>query len=88
MDSYVCRIERLNNGYEVELTDPAIVAANKKRDNSKGPYTPWRDPKVGYVFKTVKEVTDFLSKNLDKALPLDEYGSSFDDAVAEASEDE
>jgi len=88
MDRYVCRIERLNNGYEVELTDPQIVAANNKRDNSGTRVGQWRDPKVGYVFKTVKEVTDFLSKNLDKAMPLDEYGSSFDSAVAEASDDD
>lgn len=85
MDRCVVRIERLNNGFEVEMTDPAIVEYNNKRDNSKaGIYKPWKDPKVSYAFKTVKEVVAFLEKNLEKAMPIDdEYGSAFDAAVAE-----
>ncbi len=88
MDSCVVKIEKLANGYEVELSDPAIVKQNAARDNSKGPYKPWKDPKVGYAFKSVQEVCAFLEKNLDKALPLDEYGSAFDSAVAETDDDD
>lgn len=85
MGDYVCKIERLANGYEVEITDPKIVAANKKSTGlSKG----WKDPKVCYAFKTIKEVLAFLEKNLDKALPLDEYESSFDMAAKNEEEDE
>lgn len=76
------RIERAANGYTVSADDPKIVAANKKRDNSKGPYEPYQDPSKEYVFKTMKEVTTFLEKNLDKALPADEYSSSFDLAAS------
>lgn len=75
------RIEKIANGYEVTLTDPAIVKANSKA-NSK-----WRDPSREYAFKTVKEVLAFLDKHLDSALPADDYESSFDSAVAELSGD-
>lgn len=86
-ESTIVRIERLKNGFEVEMTDPAIVQQNNKRDNSKGSYTPWKDPKVAYAFKTVAEVVTFLEKNLEKAMPMDEYGSSFDAAVASNEDD-
>lgn len=77
------KIEKAQNGYEVEVTDPKIVAANRK-DDMKGP---WRDPCVSYVFKTVDEVLEFLKKNLDKALPADEFTTSFDAAVGEEEDD-
>lgn len=80
-----CRvvIERVANGYEVEVTDPKI-AKNSGAMPIDGPY---RSSEKEYVFKTVDEVLTFLTKNLDKALPADEYDSSFDEAVAE-DEDE
>ena len=87
MSDYVCRIERLANGFEVELTDPKIVAQNQKRDTKSISMTPWKDPKVGYAFKTVDEVCMFLKTNLDKAMPLDEYGSTFDAAVEDNSDE-
>jgi len=80
MGECTVKIERLVNGYEVEMKDPEIVKANMKP--SKGP-SPWKDPNVGYVFKTVDEVLAFLKTNLEKALPMDEYESSFDAASAE-----
>lgn len=79
--AYACRIEKLNNGYEVELRDPEIVKANSK---GKGAY---RDPCVAYCFNTVDEVLAFLKKNLDKALPDDEYSSSFDAALDDDEDD-
>lgn len=83
MAEYVCKIERLANGYEVEITDPEIVKANGQAKLGK----PWRDPKVCYAFKTIPEVLAFLRKNLDKALPMDEYESSFDEAMKEDKDD-
>lgn len=83
MPEFRCTIERLANGYEVEVTDPAIVKANRNSDMK----TPWRDPKVCYAFKTVQEVMKFLEKNLDKALPLDDYSSSFNAAVQETADE-
>lgn len=81
--SDICKIERLANGYEVEVTDPKIAEANKKSKMGG-----WKDPKVSYAFKTTKEVLTFLEKNLDKALPLDEYESSFDVAAKDEEKDE
>ncbi len=78
------RIERAANGYEVCVTDPEIVAANRKAKTE----GPWRDPEREYVFKTLKEVLDFLDKNLDKALPADEFDSSFAAALAESEEED
>jgi len=77
-----CRvvIERVANGYEVEVTDPKLKAKNM----GDGPYI---SSAKEYVFKTVDEVLTFLTKNLDKALPADEYDSSFDEALEE-DEDE
>lgn len=81
-----CRvvIERKVNGYEVEVTDPEIKAKNAKGNMFSGDY---RAAEKEYVFKTIDEVLTFLTKNLDKALPADEYDSSFDEALAE-DEDE
>lgn len=85
------RIDRKANGYCVQITDPAIVAKNQKRDSSKGPYAPYICPERDYVFKTVEEVNAFLAKNLDKALPKDEaadsFESAFDKAAAAASKE-
>jgi hypothetical protein len=82
MDGCV-RIERATNGYTVNVSDPKIREANQKRDNSKGGvYAPYRDPNKEYIFTDIKTVLAFLEKNLDKALPKDDYGSSFDAAIA------
>lgn len=83
MGECTVRIERLKNGFEVEMRDPEIVKANNAPSKNNAP-RPWKDPNVGYVFKTVDEVLAFLKKNLDKALPEDEFDSSFDAATEEA----
>jgi hypothetical protein len=69
-------IERVANGYEVEVSDPAAPKGGLMMDRKKE-----------YVFKTINEVLSFLTKNLDKALPADEYDSAFDAAVAEEDEE-
>lgn len=81
-----CRvvIERVANGYEVEVTDPKIAKKNSGPQPIDGPY---RSSQKEYVFKTIEEVLAFLTKNLDKALPVDEYDSSFDEAIAEEDDD-
>lgn len=81
MSTCTIRIERLANGYEVEITDPAIAKAN-----SSAKVGAWRDPNIGYAFKTSKEVMAFLSKNLEKALPQDDYTTSFDKAASEGDD--
>lgn len=72
-----CRvvIERVANGYEVEVSEPA--SSSKKANDL------YVDRRKEYVFKSIDEVLKFLTKNLDKALPADEYDSAFDEAVEE-----
>lgn len=76
-----CRvvIERVANGYEVEVSEPAL---SPKKDAN----VLYQDRRKEYVFKTIDEVLSFLTKNLDKALPQDEYDSAFDEAVEEDDE--
>ena len=76
------RIERLTNGYEVSVRDPKIVEANRKSNSS------YKNPCREYVFTDVKSVLLFLEKNLDKALPADDFDSSFDAAVADMDDEE
>lgn len=86
MAEYKIEIERVANGYEVEICDPKIIAQNEKSMAEK--YTSaYKDPKVCYVFKTDKEVLDFLSKNIGTALPMGEYDAGFDAAVKEEEDD-
>ena len=77
MDNCVLRIEKCENGFEVEISDPAIVDANA---NPKSNYT---DPWVGYVFATSAEVVKFIELHLDSLKPEPEeddeeaYGAEF-----------
>lgn len=83
------RIERLQNGFNVRITDPDIIKKNEDRTKSKGDCcSPWTDPQVTYAFSTKEEVVTFITANLDKALPVDEYSSTFDKAAKEAKSDE
>ena len=76
------RIERLQNGYNVRMTDPKIVKENNERDkSSKNGCAPWRDSQVSYAFTTADEVVAFIKDNIDKALPVDEFSSTFDEAA-------
>lgn len=85
-------IERADNGYTVEMRDPAIVAANRKRDmasmRGKGAMVgEWQDPQKTYVFTTMQALTTFLTANLDKALKGSDYSSTFDAMSGEPNED-
>lgn len=81
------KISRFDNGFTVEIKDPAIVKYNNARDNSKSgpgvPYKEYKDPWKSFVFKTDKEVSAFLAKNLNKAIvkaKATDFESSFDTA--------
>ena len=77
----VARIEKLENGYEVEICDPKIVAENAK------PKSMYKSPWLGYAFTTKEEVIAFLAKHLDSLKPPPdadtEYGEGFKSAAAE-----
>ena len=65
------RIERMANAYRVCVTDPDIAAKNKKAGS-------WKDPAREYSFVTKEEVLAFLKKNIDRALPEEDYDSAFE----------
>jgi len=77
----VLRIEKLENGYEVEICDPKVQAANSK------PKTTWQDPWKGYAFTTAGEVVTFITQHLESLKPPPdadtEYGDAFKQATAE-----
>jgi len=86
MADYKIEIERVANGYEVEISDPKIMKRNE--ESGKNEYeSGYKDPKVCYVFKTEKEVMDFLAKNMSKALPKSEYDMAYDAATKEENDD-
>ena len=80
--SYNARIviKRDRNGYEVELEDPELVAYNQNR----GDDDPWCDSTVEYNFETKEQVIAFISAVMDKALPEDTFGSTFDKLAKDA----
>ena len=78
MGECVLRIEKLENGFEVEIADPESQASNKK---STGTYV---DPWKAYAFATVEEVVKFINEKLGslKAPETDEeYSGAFADAI-------
>ena len=74
-DSCVLKIEKLENGYEVSIVDPATVKSN---ESGKGAY---KDPWLDYAFKTAEEVKNFVGEHLDSLKPPPdaekEYGDAF-----------
>ena len=86
MDGEIVRIERAKNGFTVEMRDPKIDEQNRKRRNGKDDEEvdiEHRSPFVSYVFESVEAVLAFLGENLEKAMPLDEFETSFKEAVKE-----
>lgn len=78
MSEYVAKIEKLVNGFTVEVPDPAIEKANKN------PKSPWKDPWKEYAFSTKDEVIEFLKKVLDKLEPpVDDMATNFQRATSE-----
>lgn len=76
MSDTVLRLERLENGYEVEVFDEKIEENNRK---PKSQYvSPWK----GYAFTTGKEVIAFITKHIN-SLPKSS-DEEFADAAKEA----
>lgn len=79
MGDTVLRIEKLTNGYEVEICDPKVMENNRK------PKTSYEDPWKGYAFTTADEVKTFVGLHLDSLKPPpgpdEEYASAFKQAT-------
>lgn len=76
MDNDVLRIEKLENGYEVSICDPEMMAANADPNNKQ-----WKDPWKDYAFTTAEEVKNFVGEHLESLKPPpdadEEYNAEF-----------
>lgn len=81
MGKEVLRIEKLENGYEVECFDAKIDEENNK-PAKKGVGYNWKSPWKAYAFSTSAEVVSFIQKHLTN-LPKSEH-EQFNDAAVEA----
>ncbi len=73
------RIEKLENGFEVEVYDEKISKANEK------PKAAYQSPWKKYAFSTGKEVIAFVTRHLD-AMPKsteDEFNEAAKEAFKE-----
>lgn len=76
MSDTVLRVEKLENGFEVEIFDEKIDKSNNK------PKSTYESPWKAYAFTTSAEVVKFVAKHLD-GLPKSSQ-DEFNDAAAEA----
>ena len=79
MDDSVLRIERMENGFEVEIYDQKAAEANAK------PKSTYESPWKSYAFTTTADVVKFVAKHLN-TLPKS-AGDEFNEAAAEAFEE-
>lgn len=75
----VLRIEKLENGYEVEICDPKVIENNRK------PKTEYKDPWKGYAFTTAEEVKAFVGQHLDSLKPPPDADTEYADAFNQAA---
>lgn len=84
MSDTILRVEKMANGFAVEICDPAIMAENEK---PKGNYkSPW----VEYAFTTAPEVIEFVKLHLESLKPepdeKTQYGQEFARQAAKMEE--
>jgi hypothetical protein len=84
MSDHCVTIRRLNNGFVIEATDPAIVKANNA-PSKPGKPSPYRNARVEYAMKDFNAVLKWLKEHKDVlSTPAeDEYASAFGEACAE-----
>jgi hypothetical protein len=75
----VLRIEKLTNGYKVEVVDQKIIESNRK------PKSEWQDPWKAYAFTTADEVKTFVGLHLDSLKPAPGDDEEFSDAFKQAT---
>jgi hypothetical protein len=83
LDDCTIRIKRLQNGFTVTITDPAIVKSNDTRSSKSGECAPYKNPDVTYTFPDQEGAIEFIKENIGKAFPASEFDSTFDKAVKE-----
>lgn len=81
MSEYVLKVEKLENGYEVEIKDREQEVLNNKPSKKNAPVE-WKDPWKAYAFSTDKEVVAFIKRHL-ASLPKSSH-DAFNEAAEEA----
>lgn len=82
MDNCVLRIEKLENGYEVEIYDTETAKKNES------PKSKWQDPWKGYAFTTAEEVKNFVGEHLDSLTPPPDADKEYADEFARQTSDD
>jgi hypothetical protein len=78
MSETVLKIEKLANGYTVEVPDAKVQKANRN------PKVPYQDPWKEYVFPDATKAAAFVAKVLGSLEPVeDDMATEFDRATAE-----
>lgn len=75
----IARIEKLENGYVVEVCDPKIMENNRKSSSK------YEDPWKGHALATVEDVKNFLGSHLDKLSPPPSADEEYKNAFKAAS---
>lgn len=81
MSDCLLKVEKLENGYEVEIRDPEIDKANRDPKSK----TPWQEPWKCYAFATPADVAAFVTAHLDKLKPPPSADVEFAGAFAKAA---
>lgn len=81
------QIKKLTNGYALYFRDPEIVK-NNREPAKLGKDRVYRDPEREMAFKSAKELTTFLEKNLEKLCSEDNYDTGFTKALMESNDDD
>lgn len=82
MSDTVLRIEKLENGYTVEVCDPKIMAENEK------PKSTYKSPYKEYAFTTADEVKAYVGEHLDSLKPPPDAEAEYGAAFKSASKDD
>jgi hypothetical protein len=79
----VMRVEKLENGWEVELLDTAVQEKNRA-PSKPGKFTPYEDPWKSYAFEDFDKMIKFIKEKLPILHPESD-DDVYDSAFAEAS---
>lgn len=83
MSDCVLRIEKLENGWEVEMLDTTVQEKNRA-PSKPGKFLPYEDPWKSYAFEDFDKMIKFIKEKLPLLHPEsddDVYASAFADAT-------
>ncbi len=84
MSDNVLRVDKLENGYTVEVCDAQIMAQNRDPKAKTSYQDPWKE----YAFSSAAEVAQFVSEHLDSLKPPPDAATQYAGAFAKAAEED